>query len=52
MKSPCLQTNGTVHFFAFSLIIEGATEKALKFLMPFKSICDRNFCFIEQKMYF
>ncbi len=39
-------------FFAFSLIIEGIAEKALKFIMPLKSIYNRNFGFIEQKMYF
>jgi hypothetical protein len=27
-------SNGTMRFFNFSLIIEGATEKALKFIMP------------------
>ncbi len=39
-------------FFAFSWIIEGATEKVLQFIMPLKSIYNRNFGFIEQKMYF
>ena len=39
-------------FFAFLLIIEGATEKVLQFIMPLKSIYKRNFGFIEQKMYF
>jgi hypothetical protein len=39
-------------FFAFSLIIEGTTEKVLQFMMPFKSVDCRNLCFIEQKMYF
>ncbi len=38
--------------FAFSLIIEGTTEKVLQFVMPLKSIYNRNFGFIEQKMYF
>ncbi len=38
--------------FAFSLIIEGTIEKALQFIMPLKSIYNRNFGFIEQKMYF
>jgi hypothetical protein len=32
-------------FFAFSLIIEGTTEK----VMPLKLIYNRNFGFIEQK---
>jgi hypothetical protein len=44
------QWNST--FFAFSLIIEGTTEKVLKFIMPLKSIHIRNFGVIEQKMYF
>jgi hypothetical protein len=34
------------------LIIEGITEKVLQFIMPLKSIYNRNFSFIEQKMYF
>ncbi len=38
--------------FAFSLIIEGTTEKVLQFIMPLKSIYNRNFGFIEQIMYF
>jgi hypothetical protein len=40
------------HVFAFSLIIEGTTEKVLKFIMSLKSIHDRNFGFDEQKKYF
>jgi hypothetical protein len=39
-------------FFAYSLIIEGTTEMALQFIMPLNSIYNRNFGFIEQKMYF
>jgi hypothetical protein len=39
-------------FFAFSLIIEGATEKMLQFIMPHKSSHNKNLGFIEQKMYF
>ncbi len=42
--------NGT--FFALSLIIEGTTEKVLQFMMPLKSIYNRNFGFVEQKMCF
>ncbi len=38
--------------FAFSLIIEGTTEKVLQFKMPLKSIYNRNFGFVEQKMNF
>jgi hypothetical protein len=41
-------TNGTTHFFAFSLIIEGATEKVLQFIMPLKSICNQNLGFVEK----
>jgi hypothetical protein len=39
-------------FFAFSLIIEGTTEKVLKFIMTLKSIHNRNFGFIVQKNVF
>jgi hypothetical protein len=38
--------NGTAHFFAFSLIIEGTTEKVLQFIMPLKSIYNQNLGFI------
>jgi hypothetical protein len=34
------------------LIIDGTTEKVLKFLMPLKSIHNINFGFIEQKCIF
>ncbi len=47
-----MTANGTAHFFAFSSIIEGATEKVLQFMMTLKSNYNRNFGFIEQKMYF
>jgi hypothetical protein len=40
------------HIFVFSFIVEGSTEKVLQFLMPFKSIYNKNLCVIEQKMYF
>ncbi len=40
------------HIFGFSLIIEGTTEKVLQFIMPLKSIYNRNFGFIEQKNVF
>jgi hypothetical protein len=45
-------SNETARFFAFSLIIEGTTEKVLQFIMPLKSICNQNLGFIEQIMYF
>jgi hypothetical protein len=38
--------------FAFSLIIEGTTEKVLQFIMPLRSIYNRNFGFTEQKNVF
>jgi hypothetical protein len=38
--------------FEFSLIIGGTTEKVLQFIMPLKSIYNRNFGFIEQKCIF
>jgi hypothetical protein len=40
------------HVFAFSLIIEGATEKVLQLIMPLQSIYNQNLGFVEQKMYF
>jgi hypothetical protein len=39
-------------FFAFSLIIEGITEKVWRFVMPLKLKYAKNLCFDEQKMYF
>ncbi len=42
-----LQWNST--FLAFSLIIEGNTEKVLQFVMPLKSIYNKNLSFVEQK---
>jgi hypothetical protein len=36
-------------FFAFCLIIEGATEKVLQFIILLKSIYNQNIGFIEQK---
>ncbi len=38
-----------VFFFTFTLIIEGTTEKDLKFKMPLKSVCNRNFGSVKQK---
>jgi hypothetical protein len=40
------------YVFAFSLIIEGTTEKALQFIMPHETIFSQNHGFTEQKMYF
>jgi hypothetical protein len=40
------------HIFAFSLIIEGTTEKVLQFMLTLKSIYNRNFGFFEQKKSF
>jgi hypothetical protein len=39
-------------FFTISLFTEGATEKALQFILPLKSIYIYNFGLIKQKMYF
>ena len=39
-------------FFAFSIIIEGATEKVLPLIMQLKSIYDKNLCFDKQKFIF
>jgi hypothetical protein len=44
--------NGTTDFFPFSLIISGATEKVLQFMMPFKSIYNKNLGSVEQKCIF
>jgi hypothetical protein len=44
-----MQWNST--FFAFSIIIEGTTENVKQFIMPLKSIYNKNFGFIEKKMY-
>jgi len=40
------------HIFAFLIITEGTTGKALQFIMPLKSIYMKNLGFITQKMYF
>jgi hypothetical protein len=40
------------HIFAFSIIIEGTTEKVLQFIMPLKSIYNQNLGFIEAKNVF
>jgi hypothetical protein len=45
-----IERNGT--FFVFSLIIEGTTKKVLQFIMPYKSIYNKNLGFIEQKNVF
>ncbi len=52
-KSKCWHSsNGIAHFFAFSLVIEGTTEKVLQFMMPVKLIYNKNHGFIEQKNVF
>ncbi len=38
--------------FKLSLIIEGAIEKISQFIMPLKSIDNKNVCFNEQIVYF
>jgi hypothetical protein len=40
--------NGTARFFAFSLIIEGTTEKVLQFSMLILSILNQNLGFDEK----
>jgi hypothetical protein len=40
------------HIFAFSLNIVGTTEKVLQFIMPLKSIYNKNLGSIEQKCIF
>ncbi len=39
-------------FFTLSLIIEGATEKILQFVLPMKQINNKKFCFDKQKIMF
>ncbi len=38
-------------FFAFSLIIEGRTEKVLQIIMPLKLVYNKNLGFIKQKRF-
>jgi hypothetical protein len=53
MKNPKLiKTLDKQHIFAFSLIIVDATEKVLQFMMPLKSIYNKNLGLIEQKCVF
>ncbi len=52
VKFLCLSNPWNSAFFAFSLIIEGTTEKALKFIMPLKLIYNRILGFVEQKSIF
>jgi hypothetical protein len=45
--------NGTARFFyTLPLIIEGSTKKVLTFVTSLKSICNKNFCFEDQKCSF
>jgi len=44
--------NGRAHFFSFSLIIEGTTEKELQFIMSLKSIYNKNLGLMEPKCIF
>jgi hypothetical protein len=41
--------HGTAWAYAFSLIIEGTTEKVLQLIMPLKSIYNQNLGFIGHK---
>jgi hypothetical protein len=38
--------------FKLSLIIEGTTEKVSQFMMPIKSIYNKNILFLRTKMHF
>jgi hypothetical protein len=38
--------------FTFSSIVEFAAEKVLQFIMPLKSIDNKNFSFVKQKCIF
>ncbi len=40
------------HLFAFPFIIGGTAEKVLQFIMPLKSIYNKNLGLVELKMYF
>ncbi len=39
------------HFCAFSLVIEGTAEKALQFIMPIKSIYNKNLGFTQRNVF-
>ncbi len=39
-------------FLKYTLITEGATEKVAQFIMPLKSVYDKNLCFNGQKCIF
>jgi len=47
-----MEPNSIACFFAFWLIIEGATEKVLQFKMQLKLIYNKNLGFNEQKNVF
>jgi len=52
-KAEILQANTMEQrVFAFSLIIEGTSEKVLQFIVSLKSIYNRNFGFTQQKNVF
>ncbi len=38
-------------FFAFSIIIEGTTEKVMQFMMPLKSVYNKNLGFMEKNVF-
>ncbi len=42
--------DGTARFFTILMIIEGATEKVLQFILPLKSIYIKNYGFNEQNV--
>jgi hypothetical protein len=49
---PLINLQWNIAIFAILFIIEGTTEKVMQYIMPLKSIYNRNFGFIEHKMYF
>ncbi len=51
-KNNWLASNGTMRFFAFSLIIEGATDKVLQSIITLKSVNNKNIRFNAQKRFF
>ncbi len=52
MLSQPISFNETAAGFTYSLIIVGATEKELQFIIPIDSIDGKNFGFMEQKCIF
>ncbi len=49
---PSTGSNGTARFFAFSILIEGTTEKVLEFIMILKSIYNINLVSLNKNVFF